>query len=243
MNRPKLLIVDDEAKIRNGIYTYISHNAAWLGEIYQAENGEEALKIIYKYEPDMMLLDVQMPIKDGFDVMEEAVKSGVCPKTIILTGHDEFKYAQKALRLGAVDYILKPCRPGDIVQKMKEILSITEVVEPDTDQDKEDVNPIIDAAKKYIMDHYDQTLSLAEVADKVKVTPPYLSTLFTRYENCGFIDYLNQFRVERAKMFLHDYGLKTYEVAYKVGFQDEKYFSRVFKRITGKSPSEYRKIN
>ena len=75
------------------------------------------------------------------------------------------------------------------------------------------------------------------------VTPPYLSTLFTKYENCGFIDYLNQFRVERAKMFLHDYGLKTYEVAYKVGFQDEKYFSRVFKRITGKSPSEYRKIN
>ncbi len=243
MHKPKLLIVDDEAKIRNGIFTYISHNATWLGEIYQAENGEEALHMIYQYEPDIMLLDVQMPVKDGFDVMEEAVRSGVCPKTIILTGHDEFKYAQKALRLGAVDYILKPCRPGDIVQKMKELLSITEVEEPDVMKYREEANPIIEAAKKYIMDHYDQGLSLAEVADKVKVTPPYLSTLFTKYENCGFIDYLNQFRVERAKMFLHDYGLKTYEVAYKVGFQDEKYFSRVFKRITGKSPSEYRKIN
>lgn len=73
------------------------------------------------------------------------------------------------------------------------------------------------------------------------MTPPYISTLFTKYEHCGFVEYLNQYRVERAKLFLRDYGLKTYEVAYKVGFKDEKYFSKVFKKITGMSPSEYRK--
>ena len=242
MEKPTLLIVDDEAKIRNGIYTYIHHNAEWLGEIYQAENGEAALEIIYKYRPDVMLLDVQMPIKDGFDVMEESVMAGVCPKTIILTGHDDFKYAQKALRLGAVDYILKPCRPGEIVEKIKEVLHLkSERNQREEDARKEDANPMIEMAKKYIMEHYEQPLSLVEVAEKVKVTPPYLSTLFTRYENCGFIDYLNQFRIERAKLYLNDYGLKTYEVAYKVGFHDEKYFSRVFKKITGKSPTEYRK--
>lgn len=242
MEKPTLLIVDDEAKIRTGIYTYLRHNAEWLGEIFQAENGEEALELIFKYEPDVMLLDVQMPIKDGFDVMEESVMAGVCPRTIILTGHDEFKYAQKALRLGVVDYILKPCRPGEILEKIKDVLHLKETEKQNEDEIlKEESSPIIEMAKKYMIENYQHPLSLVEVAEKVKVTPSYLSTLFARYENCGFIDYLNQFRVERAKMFLNDYSLKTYEVAFKVGFQDEKYFSKRFKKITGMSPSEYRK--
>lgn len=236
MGKPTLLIADDEAKIRNGIYTYIHLNADWLGEIYTVENGEEALEMIYKYKPDVMLLDVQMPVKNGFEVMTEAIAAKVCPKTIILSGYDEFKYAQKAIRLGAIDYILKPCRPDEIVKKIREVLNFEEEEAPEDES-----NPIVEAAKKYIMEHYEEEISLAMVAESTKVTSSYLSTLFTRYENCGFVDYLNQFRIERAKMFLGDYGLKTYEVAYKVGFRDEKYFSKVFKKVTGMNPSEYRK--
>lgn len=240
MGKPILLIVDDEAKIRNGIYTYIHLNAEWLGNIYTAENGEEALEMIYKYRPDVMLLDVQMPVKNGFEVMAEAIAAKVCPKTIILSGYDEFEYAQKAIRLGALDYILKPCRPDEIIKKIKEVLNIKEEESPG-EGDEEETNPIIEAAKRYITEHYKEDLSLAMVAENAKVTAPYISTLFTKYEHCGFIEYLNQYRVERAKLFLRDYGLKTYEVAYKVGFKDEKYFSKVFKKITGMSPSEFRK--
>ncbi len=236
MGKPSLLIADDEAKIRNGIYTYIRLNADWLDNIYLADNGEEALELIYKYEPDVMLLDVQMPVKDGFEVMSEAIAAKVCPKTIILSGYDEFKYAQKAIRYGAVDYILKPCRPDDIIKKIKEVLNLEEDHGP-----QEETNSIVEAAKKYITEHYEEEITLAMVAQNAKVTSPYLSTLFARYEKCGFVDYLNQFRVERAKMYLGEYGIKTYEVAHKVGFLDEKYFSKVFKKVTGMCPSEYKK--
>ncbi len=236
MAKMTLLIVDDEAKIRNGMYTYLKIHAEWLQEIYTAENGKEALDIIFKYKPTVMLLDVQMPMKNGFEVMTESIRAGLCPKTIILSGYDEFKYAQTALRLGAVDYILKPCRPQDILEKIGHILKISK---PGTEEEK---NPIIGEAKKYLIEHYEEDISLAMVAEAVKVTPSYLSTLFSKYEKCGFIDYLNQYRIEQAKIFLSDTGLKTYEVAFQTGFRDEKYFSKVFKKITGLNPSEYRRI-
>ncbi|MDD2971348.1 MAG: response regulator [Lachnospiraceae bacterium] len=238
MKKRTLLIADDEAKIRNGIQTYLQLHAEFIDTIYVAENGAIALDIIYKYHPDVMLLDVQMPEKDGFEVMEEAIRAEVCPVTIILSGYDEFKYAQRALRAGVVDYILKPCRPNEIVEKLKEVL---DVHEEETELEKKEQNPIVESAKKYMREHYDQEITLAMVADIVKVSPTYLSSIFTKYEECGFIDYLNQFRVDQAKMYLRDLGMKTYEVAYKVGFQDEKYFSRVFKKVAGVSPSEYKK--
>lgn len=239
MSKVTLLIVDDEAKIRNGIYTYLKIHADWLEEIYTAENGKEALNMIFKYKPTAMLLDVQMPIKDGFEVMTEAIRAKVCPKTIILSGYDEFKYAQSALRLGALDYILKPCRPQDIMSKISSILEID--IEKMESNNIEEYNPIIEKAKKYLIEHYEKDISLVLVAEVVNVTPSYLSTLFSKYEKCGFIDYLNQYRVEQAKMFLSEKGNKTYEVAFQVGFKDEKYFSKVFKKITGLNPSEYRK--
>ena len=238
MIKKSLLIVDDESKIRNGIYTYLSLHADWLDPIYLAENGEEAKELIFKYKPDAMLLDVQMPVMDGFEVMTAAVNANICPKTIILSGYDEFKYAQNALRLGAVDYILKPCRPTDILKKLCEILEVEEQEETD----EKEHHPIIEVTKKYLKEHYEEDISLVLLADMTKVTPAYLSRLFTKHEKCGFIDYLNQLRVEQAKIFLTDLGLKNYEVAYRVGFRDEKYFAKVFKKITGLSPSEFRNL-
>lgn len=69
----------------------------------------------------------------------------------------------------------------------------------------------------------------------------YICAVINAEDITRFIDYLNQYRVEQSKIFLSDTGLKTYEVAFRVGFRDEKYFSRVFKKITGLNPSEYRK--
>lgn len=96
-------------------------------------------------------------------------------------------------------------------------------------------------AVEYINEHYMESLSLTKVAEEVGVTPGYLTTLFAKTIGDGFIDYLNKIRVDRACNYLHDGQLKIYEVAYKVGFKDEKYFARVFKKITRVSPSQFRK--
>ena len=93
----KLLIADDEDMIRNGIAKYIKLHTDRYETIYLAKNGQEALDIIYRHKPDIMLLDVQMPHKDGIEVMQEAYRAGVLPCTIILSGYDEFRYAQRII--------------------------------------------------------------------------------------------------------------------------------------------------
>jgi two-component system, response regulator YesN len=242
----KLLVVDDEDNIRNGIETYIRLNSKQIDTIYSASNGTEALDKIYKHKPDLMLIDVQMPYKDGLTVMKEAKAAGICPKTIILSGYEEFEYARKAVRYGASDYLLKPCRPTEILSKLEELIENNEkeiAIHSNSDHDNNEKisNRFVDMAVDYINENYSEDLTLTGVADKVGVTSGYLSTLFSQTLDCGFIDYLNKVRIDRACNFLHDNQLKTYEVAYKVGFHDEKYFTKVFKRVTGQSPSQYRK--
>ena len=94
---------------------------------------------------------------------------------------------------------------------------------------------------EYVAEHYYENLMLTEVAEKVGVTAGYLSTLFQKQLEKGFVDYLNEIRIDHACTYLQQNYLKTYEIAYKVGFNDEKYFSKVFKKIMGQSPTEYRK--
>ena len=120
----KLLIADDEDVIRNGITKYIQLHTERFDKIYLAQNGQEAIDIIFRDRPDIMLMDVQMPLKNGLEVMMEAQKAGILPETIILSGFDEFRYAQQALKVGAKDYLLKPCRSSEILQCIKDRKSV-----------------------------------------------------------------------------------------------------------------------
>ncbi len=94
---------------------------------------------------------------------------------------------------------------------------------------------------KRLMETADERFGEKTIADKVGITAGYLSTLFSQKLSCGFVDYLNMIRIEHACNYLTQNYFKTYEIAYKVGFNDEKYFSKVFRKLQGQSPSEYRK--
>lgn len=103
------------------------------------------------------------------------------------------------------------------------------------------LNQQISEAINYINNNYEKSISLQQVADYVNLNPVYLSNLFKRELKVNFVDYLNELRVEKAKDLLLDTYLKTYEIAEKVGFAENTYFSKVFKKITGESPNEFRK--
>lgn len=238
----KLLIADDEDTIRRGVAKYIQLHTDRFNKVYEAENGQEAIDLILKYRPDILLLDVQMPLKNGIDVMQEAEKAGLKPLTIILSGYDEFKYAQQAIRYGAKEYLLKPTRAADILSCLNrmadEYFGPEEAAE--IPGEPEQTNRFVKEAQEYIAEHYAENISLADVAEKVGISSGYLSTMFTQNLNTGFVDYLNQVRIERSCSYLEQGYLKTYEIAYKVGFRDEKYFSKVFKKIKGMSPKAYK---
>lgn len=240
----KLLIADDEDTIRNGIAKYIQLHTDRFDKIYLASNGQEAVDIIFRDKPDIMFLDVQMPLLDGIEVMQEAKRADILPYTMILSAYDEFKYCQQALRLGAKEYLLKPVRSSDILQMVNraadELFGSAEELRIDLTEEK---NRSVELAKEYIEEHYYENLMQVDVAQRVGISAGYLSTLFQKQLSIGFVDYLNEIRIEHACTYLRQSYLKTYEIAYKVGFKDEKYFSKVFKKIKGQSPSEYRRQN
>lgn|GEM_PF-2242297 len=101
-------------------------------------------------------------------------------------------------------------------------------------------NELVDIVVDYIQKKYMDEVFLSDAAQKAGITPAYLSTLFKQTLGQNFVDYLNAVRIEKACALLKDSRLKTYEVAYRVGFRDEKYFTKVFKKLIGISPSEYK---
>lgn len=232
-----LLLADDEENILNGIKKYIRKNTAIFREIYCACNGQEALDMIYRHHPDVMLLDVQMPVKTGLEIMKEANAAQVCPKTIILSGYESFEYVREALRQGAVDYLLKPCRSSEILEKLEAVVGECDGAKRN---EASIGNAMVEQAIEYIRNHLPEDINLTMAAEKAGVSNAYLSTLFTQHMGCSFVDYLNRMRIQYACDYMHDSKMKIYEIAFKVGFKDEKYFSKVFKKITGKSPTEYR---
>lgn len=101
--------------------------------------------------------------------------------------------------------------------------------------------PAIRIVKRYIREHYKEDISLSMLADMVHISPVYLSRLFKKEEGINFLDYLNQYRIEVSKKLLQDISCNIIEVAEQSGFNNTKYFSRIFKKAVGITPSEYRK--
>ncbi|KKI89299.1 hypothetical protein WQ54_25780 [Bacillus sp. SA1-12] len=101
-------------------------------------------------------------------------------------------------------------------------------------------NELLDKALHYIHEHYTQDLTLQNVADHIHISRNYFSILFKRYLEQNFIDYVIDLRIKRAKELLLHTTLKVYEVAGKSGFNDVKYFSKLFKKVTGLSPGDFR---
>ena len=100
----------------------------------------------------------------------------------------------------------------------------------------------ITKAIQYIKQHYTENISLQSVADHVNLSLSYLSNLFKKELRISFVDYLNRYRIERAKELLIGTQMKSYDIAVQVGFSPEyTYFSKVFKKVTGLNPNEFRR--
>lgn len=104
----KLLVVDDEIWFREGLVQLIGGNQLGWEVVGEASDGEEALLAVAMHKPDLVITDINMPVMDGLQLMEELSRTNPDIKVIILTGYRDFEYAQRALRYGAVEFLLKP---------------------------------------------------------------------------------------------------------------------------------------
>jgi AraC-like DNA-binding protein len=95
-------------------------------------------------------------------------------------------------------------------------------------------------ARNFIHEHSDEELSLTQVAKAANISPNYLSEKFKQVTGINFVDHVAYTRFEKARILLHDVGLRVSEIAFAVGFQSLSQFNRVFKRLAGTSPTQYR---
>jgi Response regulator containing CheY-like receiver domain and AraC-type DNA-binding domain len=121
--RWKVLIADDEAIIREGIRDAVDWEALGMEVCAEAEDGEEALALAEQHGADVMLVDLNMPIMHGLELIRLIRERMPSCLVVIITGHDEFEYAREAVRLGVEEYVLKPTNPGELAQIMTRVRS------------------------------------------------------------------------------------------------------------------------
>jgi two-component system, response regulator YesN len=395
----KVLIADDEPKIRRGLRALLGRCGEGLEVVAEAEDGEMALDLAVESQADILLIDVRMPFRNGLELIG-ALNSTLPGRIIIIvSGHDEFEYAQAAVKLHVFDYVLKPVDAANFIAVIERAkvelesrrvqgkyaiwakeqlernlpvlrerflkdwvggsLSRTEVLEglafldialksPATllaarfaersghggsvvdkgrrlalvamrtvieqslpaggayvfEDDTETVlalapglseaentafveaierrsaeqvfmvpslatrsvpealTDLCDAyeelcaeladggnceafvilARNFVDKHYwNPELCLEDAAAELQISPGYLSRLMKRETGFSFVEYLNRIRVKKATLLMSDPAAKAFEVAERVGYRSQHYFSRAFKKVTGASPTDYRK--
>ena len=155
----KVLLVEDEVGTRNLLRIIVNWEEFHMKIIGEAPNGREALFRIQRELPDLVVTDIKMPIMDGIALAEEIMEKYPSVKVIIVTAYDDFKYAQKALRAGAVDFILKPLKRQEVKDALLRVGRQIETVE-------EDAKDVIEQIRDYVEENYAQSsLSLSMTAE------------------------------------------------------------------------------
>ncbi len=240
----KVLIVEDEEMIRKGIVLTVDWAALDCVVVGEAANGLEGLEAARRLAPSLIITDLKMPQMDGIEMLRTLRAEGCNAYVIILTAYDNFSYAQSALRLGAVDYLLKPFHDGDLENAVNRLRARmdSETQDPVTlgTPRKGDKSKYVLEAMAYISKHYNEPdISVGTVAQSLNISEGYLSHTFKKETDYTLLGYITRYRIHKAMELLKDCRVKVYEVAEQVGYRDIAYFSATFKKYTGISPSEY----
>ena len=266
----KVLIIDDEEIIREGLRTVIDWGALGCKVIGEAVDGDEGLEIVSSTEPDIVFTDIRMPGLNGLEMISKIKEFKHECKIIILSGFRDFEYAQQAVRLGAFRFLLKPTNTQEIILSIEEAikelkkaksneeifkslkrkvkehynLSNTTTISEDDSLNSNEKNSkyLVVKALSFMKANVMKDLSLKNVSDYLYISTWYLSKLIKKETGSTFIDILNEIRIDEAKKLLQQPQYKIYEVSAMIGFTDVTYFNKLFKGITGLKPMEYRNI-
>ncbi len=251
-------IIDDESWIREGLSEHIDWERIGIELVGSFEDGLEALQEIRNNPIDIIMTDIRMPNMTGLEFLAELRKIEMnhpdtpSSKVVIMSGFDDFKYAQEAMRLGASDYLLKPTDVEDTEEVLLKLkvhcenernaarLKIPNLPKP-AEGVVENASYLIKKAIRLMNEKFTEDLHLVQIAEELFITPNYLSRIFKQETGKSFSDYLSAKRIEKSCELLTKSTLKIYQIGEAVGYPNPRYFSEWFQKQTGMSPGEYRK--
>lgn len=255
----RMLIADDEAVIRQGLVS-LDWKSIGIDEVFSVGNGEEARELLKTVPVDIVIFDIRMPGMSGLELSEMICENSMDTAVVLLTGFSEFEYAVKAIRSGVYEYLLKPVNPRELLDTITDVKGRLEqkryqsrvVREHENQEGKTDtvsqvrnyfrkvspgtLNILTDVAETFC-----EPLSLNELSEKYHFTSSYMSKKIRQETGHSFVDILNAVRLMNAASFLIA-GEKVSTACEKSGFNDQRYFSQLFRKVFGASPSEYKKL-
>lgn len=240
MKKLRVLLVDDEIMIREGfkrLFKWEEHDCEVVGE---AADGMEALTQIDLLQPDIVIMDINIPIMNGLKVIQLSRIKHPEMAFIIVSGYDDFSYCREALRLQITDYILKPVNYdefGTCIDNLK----ISMFESRTTDESAALGENTIIGIVRYMQEHLAEEISLNVLSEEFHLSAQYISQLFKSEIGVNFLAYLTNIRMEKAKKLLLSTTFSIAEISEKCGYGDYRVFTKVFKKTEGITPSQYRR--
>lgn len=251
----KVLIVEDEDIIRKGLVYTIPWGDMGCVVVGEAANGVDGVSQIEKLHPDIVMVDINMPVKDGLEMLRETIERHHF-SAIILSGYSSFDYAKTAVHLGVTEYLLKPIDRDELrtavenakryqqmrrawadrQEKQGKLLRIQLLNKPAD----EETDQVVREMLEFIHENFSMKITMQDVVRHLNYSEAFLNKRFKKVTGSTFTEYLNRFRIQKAIEILNNGDVSSQEVGYLCGFSTPKYFKDVFRKYIGCTPKEYR---
>ncbi|MHB8062773.1 MAG: response regulator transcription factor [Ruminiclostridium sp.] len=250
-----ILIVDDEEQIREGLANTINWSAYSINKTFTAENAWKALDIVKTNFISLIITDIKMPGMMGIEFIQKAASIDENIKFIVISSYDNFDYVRAALKLKVIDYLIKPVNISELIQLVcknitytpeKQVVHIAdqnyvheENIYENLHENTEIYSLLVKRCMVYVDKHFYDTVTLGDLAEAMERNPSYISHIFKSETGKTLTEYLNELRIKRAIQLMNSSNLLLYEIATMVGFESYRNFINMFKKSTGKIPTQY----
>ena len=251
----KVVIIEDELVIRKGLMYSIPWEMYDCTVVGEADNGQDGMKIIQELQPDIAVVDINIPILDGLHMLEQTPEMKKL-SIIIISGSSRFDYAKKAIQLGVVRYLSKPIEREELLDAVKEAIVKQRLVHSVKNNSAQadnllkkyrmdsfqidTKNEIVQAMLEYVAKQYASRIQMKDLIKQLNYSETFLNSNFKTVVGITFNRYLTNYRIHKAiEQMIASPKTAVKEIASCCGFSDYKYFNLVFRKYTGNSPKEF----
>ena len=240
----RAIVVDDEPLAREGMRILVNWGSAGFQLVGEASDAAEAIRLIEEQHPHLVFLDVQMPGMDGRGLAQRIYAEHSDILIAFLSGHSIFDYAQAAISVQALCYLLKPIDSEEIERELRAagaMLKARERQSQDAPAPQMPEHRMLGAMHEYIEAEFSHQLTVAALAGMLDLHPGYLGQQIKRLSGASFLQHLTAVRLERAALLLQTTDRSVKDIAISVGIPNVDYFSQQFRRTHGMTPGDYRR--
>jgi two-component system response regulator YesN len=239
--RPTILLVEDDRALRGLLVRALEDHV----DVLEAEDGQRAVELLEERRGEglgLLLVDVLLPKRSGLEVVHLSRRMWPWIPAVIITGAGSEDLAVEALRAGVRDYLKKPISLGQLTETIDALITKTPPASRESrPEPRRLLHPAVLRAVEFAEEHFCEDITLDLVARRAALSKFHLCRLFRQETGSGLRDYLRRLRIARAKILLASTRSTVTEVAYAVGFNDLAHFDKVFARIVGVTPTDYRR--